>query len=232
MGKTREITVDFDAKCDQCGQKGATPAGICLRCAAKRISKKARNRVAKGDQTMAKQAKPKPVTVELLPRDRDGEVPEPYRLMDDLIGSHHPHLAEAKIAICWRYTWTEDADGRLQVAQCKKGSDLDRELHGHDFVILLNHEVWNAGTFDTDQQIAVLDHQLCHAQVSVDSDGEWKYDEKERPVYRIRQHDVEEFTEVVARRGLYMGQLEQFAAAFMEREDRPLLKVAEEREAG
>ncbi len=40
MSKTRavDITVDMDKRCDECGKEGATPAGLCLTCAAKAAS--------------------------------------------------------------------------------------------------------------------------------------------------------------------------------------------------
>ena len=173
------------------------------------------------------EAKRKKVTVNLLARKHAGKITTPYRIMEDLISKHHSHLKDAKIAIAWRFGWSADADGRLRLGQTKKGSDLDRELHGYDFVILLNHEVWNKATLKEGQMVAVMDHELCHAAVSIDSDGMPKIDESGRTVWRMRKHDVEEFTEVVARHGCYMSELETFAKHAMDAKDRPLLAIAE-----
>lgn len=103
----------------------------------------------------------KKVTVKLIERLHAGKVTGPYRIMEDLIDKHHKHLKEAKIAIAWRYGWKATVDGHTKLGQAKKGSDLDRELHNHDFVILLNFERWNNGNFSEAQMRALVDHELC-----------------------------------------------------------------------
>lgn len=157
-----------------------------------------------------KPKKRKAVLVKLIEREHAGRITAAYRLIDILVAKTHHHLSEAKIACAWRFGWKSDSDGRLKLASVKKGSDLDRELNGYDFVIMLNHEVWNAGTFKEDQMIALLDHQLCHCQLSMDSNGEVKTDDMGRNVYRLRKHDIEEFRDVVARHGLYTDELQEF----------------------
>lgn len=171
----------------------------------------------------------KQVAVQLVPEKHAGQITGPYRIMRELIEAHHPQLAEAKIAIAWRFRWRSDADGRIKLGQCKKGSDLDRELHGHDFVILLNHELWNTSRFTEAQMRALLDHELCHAEVTKDSNGEPKVDDRGRKCYRIRKHDVEEFREIVARHGEWKSDIEAFvqAAQSSKGSNRPLLDAAE-----
>ncbi len=177
-----------------------------------------------------KPKKRKKVTVKLLERSHAGKTTEPYRLMDQFINSkestRHAHLKDAKIAIAWRFGWSQDADGRIKLGQVKKGSDLDREMHQHDFVILLNHEVWNRG-FDAKCKLARMEHELCHCAVTADTNGEPKTDEQGRTVWRIRKHDIEEFPEVVANHGLYSDELEKFAQAAMNDADQPLLGIME-----
>ena len=172
---------------------------------------------------MAKKSQPKKVTVKLLERQRNGKPSEPYQVMDKLIAEHHPHLAQAEIAICWRYGWSEDVDGRLRLGQASKASDCERALQEYDLVLLLNWEAWNTGGLDGVQQRALLDHELTHCQVALDEDGEPKVDEDGRIVYRIRKHDVEEFREVVERHGLYTDDLQEFAQAGIKDSERPLL---------
>jgi len=172
--------------------------------------------------------KPKPVNVELITRENEnGELRQPYAILDELVAEHHPDLADARIALAWRDGWTEDADGRLRLGQTKKASDLDRDLHGFDFVILLNHEVWNRIAFTERQMRALLDHELCHCAVAKDKNGEVKMDERGRPVWRLRKHDIEEFAEVVARHGLWRHELEKFVAVAMEKTKAPLMAEAE-----
>lgn len=167
----------------------------------------------------------KKVTVKLLERLHAGKVTGPYQIMESLIKEHHSHLSEAKIAIAWRFGWKADADGRVKLGQAKKGSDLDRELNDKDFVILLNHEAWNRADFTEAQMRALLDHELCHAAISLDSNGELKTDENGRTVYRIRRHDCEEFRDVVARHGMWKSDLQEFAAAAINDSKRPLLQT-------
>jgi hypothetical protein len=157
----------------------------------------------------------KKVNVALLEREHGGLVTTAYKLMDEIISQHHSQLweAEAKIAIAWRFGWKANADGRITLGQCKKGSDLDRAMHGFDFVILLNHEVWNMAGFSEAQMRALIDHELCHAAISKDSNGELKKDEKGRTVFRIRKHDLEEFKDVVARHGLWKDDVREFVEA-------------------
>jgi hypothetical protein len=167
---------------------------------------------------MKRKKKSKPVQIKIIPRD---EKPELYDLMNELISNHHHHLIDANIAIAWRYGWKEDQDGRTKLGQAKKLSDLDRELRTEDgkeidLVILLNFEAWNRADFKEKHQSALIDHELCHFQVAVDEDGEFKLDSRGRAVYRIRGHDVEEFTEIVSRHGIWKNDLEKFARVTVE----------------
>lgn len=169
---------------------------------------------------MAKQEGRKKLNYKLLAR---ADFKETYALLDKLIGAHHPELAEAKIDLAWRFGFKEDKDGRLVLGRCKKCSDLDREAHDLDFIIILNHEFWNNAQTSDAQRAALLDHELCHAAVSLDEQGEEKQDEHGRYVYRVRKHDVEEFREIVERHGIWKQDLQQFAESIRQAKKMPLL---------
>jgi hypothetical protein len=154
-------------------------------------------------------------TYEVIPAEDNGLTPDPYALVEELVERHHDHLADAKIAIAWRYGWKPDPDGRLTLGQLKVASELDRDLHGYDIVILLNYEIFTGVKFTLEQQRALLDHELCHAAIATDSEDEAKVDAEGRAKYRMRKHTLEEFHEVVARHGLYKGDIEAFAAVCM-----------------
>ena len=174
--------------------------------------------------------KRKKITVDVVSREHGGKTTKLYKIMDSLIAKHHKHLADAAIAIGWRYDKKQDADGRLWLGSLKKASDLDRKLHQFDFVMLLNHEFCNKAA--TDQQItALVDHELCHGQVSYDAHGERKEDGDGRGVYRIRKHDVEEFQEIVVRHGAWKGDLEKFFGAWKDKHDLPIIAEAEKNAA-
>lgn len=177
-----------------------------------------------------RKSKPKRIPFELIPPFEDGRQvkSEPFRILDDLLPKFHFHLVEARIALAWRLAWKPDRDGRLTLGQCRKASDLDRELRDYDFVILLNKEAWQR--LKTEQRRALVDHELCHAQVQLGDDGEPKKDERGRIVYRVRGHDLEEFRDIVGRHGCYKDDIRAFVEQALRQEqpglfERPALPV-------
>lgn len=171
----------------------------------------------KGTRIMADR---KPINFELVEEweDKKAKVPgEPYALLADARERWHPHLSEARIVLAWRKNWTSDRDGNLVLGKCQKASDLHRWLAPYDFVILLNQEAWPELT--PAQRLALVDHELCHAQVTQGEDGRPKRDEVGRPVFRVRRHDIEEFREIASRHGCYKADLEAFVRAALASKD-------------
>jgi len=165
----------------------------------------------------------KQVNVELIgAADENGKMRTPHKIMAELISKYHKHLKDVRVAIAWRYGWLEDADGLIRLGQAKKASDLDRQLHNYDFVILINHEAWNAAEFTEAQMRALIDHELCHCEIKVDELGEPIIDDTGRVLTRLRKHDVEEFSEVVARNGIWKKELEHFAEIALDKATHPL----------
>ncbi len=156
--------------------------------------------------------KAKPVNFELIDK---SFYPEPYQILAEAL-EEHKDLSEAEIGLAWRKNWTADTDGKIILGKCVKVSDLQREFADYDFVIVLNKEIWQAQDWGHDKQLALMDHELCHATVATDEFGDTKYNERDRPVFRIRKHDIEEFHEIVDRHGCYKADLEQFAKTLME----------------
>jgi hypothetical protein len=160
-----------------------------------------------------KPAKPKALTYVLIDRMEVGAAPGMYALLDELVERHHEDLfrTNARIALAWATSWKADVDGRLVLGKCHKASDLSRELAPWDFVILLNQEFWRDTRVSEDARRALLDHELCHAAVSYDATGEPKVDIAGRTLYRIRKHDLEEFSAIAARYGCWKKDIEHFA---------------------
>lgn len=179
-----------------------------------------------------KAPQPRKVNFELIPPESGHDS---YRIMAELRSRHHKHLDPARIAIAWRKALKADVDGRLILGKCVKASDLGRELAAWDFIILLNREVWNETNFGDKKRTALLDHELCHAEIALDKKTlEPKYDERGRNIWRTRKHDIEEFRAVVERHGCYKFDLEQFARALLDKRAAPPLfaeieKPAEEK---
>lgn len=145
-----------------------------------------------------------------------------YATSAKLIREHHQHLDERRIVFAWHYGWSPDVDGRLVLGKCKKATDLDKELHDFDFVIILNHEFFVDDGVEDKQRSALIFHELCHTAEKLDRDGEPVLDGHGRRVYRTRKHDIEEFEAVVANFGIYTHQLERFAKVLHAKRAAPL----------
>src|SRR6266704_2576613 len=144
---------------------------------------------------------------------------ESYRLMEQLRAKYHQHLQPARIAIAWRKSLKPNVDGQLILGKCVKATDLNREVAAFDFIILLNREVWQDGEFNEKKKRALLDHELCHAEIVLDKKTlEPKYDERGRNIWRTRKHDIEEFQAVIERHGCYKRDLERFAKAILNKQ--------------
>lgn len=155
--------------------------------------------------------KPKKISYRLIDRN-EGAGTGMYALLDRLVADHHDDLTEARIALAWNTAWKPDPDGRCTLGKCRKATDLDRELAAYDFVIILRRDFWEHDKVTELQRTALLDHELMHAATRVDKDGEPVVDERGRPVYRIRKHDIEEFGAIVARYGLWKRDLQWFVS--------------------
>jgi hypothetical protein len=163
--------------------------------------------------------------------DRESKIgKELHGILNDLIERFHAELTGARIALAWNLAWKPDVDGRVILGKCKKASDLDRELAPYDFVILLRRFFFEDGEVSNEQRRALIDHELTHATVKLDRRGEPVEDLKGRKVYRLRKHDLEEFSAVVERHGLYKRDIEQFAAALRRSKQRSLLDGEVEKE--
>lgn len=173
-----------------------------------------------------KKPKAKQVKVDLIdPHAKPAH--EPYKLMKEIRGEHHTDTRDARVALAWMLDTKRDADGHLCLGKCVKTTDLYKEFADYDFVILLNKEVWEDKEFGVERKKALLDHELMHIAEAVDKEGEPKTDNKGRKLFRIRHHDLEEFTDIVRRNGVWKKDLESFAEALLKTNQAPLFKQAE-----
>lgn len=149
---------------------------------------------------------------EEIDRVRDREV---YDLLGDLIATHHvSDLAEAKIALLWRYAVSPDKDGHVELGKPRKVSARERAFHDHDFVIALNHVVWH-DILTPPQRLALLDHELEHCGRAEKEDGS--------STYYVRKHDLEEFNAIARRHGLWRESVEAFVKAALKKQSGPTL---------
>lgn len=159
-----------------------------------------------------KTPKPKLPTHERI--DRKADHRGVYTVLDNLVKAHRPDLADAKIAVAWRYGWKRNKDGQIVLGKCKKASDLDKQFHDMDFVIILNFEAWTE-KLTPDQRTALMHHELEHAAISEDQNGNPKKDARGRQMYRVRKHDLEEFRSIVKEYGCYKSDIEDFVRTAM-----------------
>ena len=136
-----------------------------------------------------------------------------YGILHDLVVKFHPELSHARIALAWALGWKSDVDGRVTLGRMKKASDLDRELVPYDFILLLSRTFVEDATVSDAQRTALIDHELCHATIKLDKTGEPELDERDRRMYRLRKHDLEEFSEIAERHGCWKRDIEHFAVS-------------------
>jgi len=157
-----------------------------------------------------KTPKPKRPTHERI--DPTADPQKVYPLLKSLVKTHRSDLADAKIAIAWRYGWKKNKDGQLVLGKCKKAGDLDKQFHDQDFVIILNYEAWTTH-LTPPQRTALMHHELEHAAISEDQNGNPKLDARGRQMYRVRKHDIEEFQSIIKTYGCYKSDIEEFVRA-------------------
>lgn len=118
-----------------------------------------------------------------------------------LITDVHDHLAEARIIYLFRAgDWK--SKGKVTLGQAGKVPEQWQYLTGHDLVVIINGDAWPALT--DRQKVALVDHELCHFEKGIDAAGD--------PKWCLVSHDVEEFTGVIQRHGLWTPDVEQFVS--------------------
>lgn len=186
------IIVNEDMKCTCCGKGGATQSGLCLKCIAKKTT-------AKEDRSMGSEYQ---------------QSDEVEQIAKRLIAGHHDHLRHAQIAYLMKAI-DPDKKLKLPVKRVGKKSKAARAIHvpdlyhslcGFDFVLAVDELFWRFLTIE--QREALIDHELCH--FAHDEDG-----------WYIKDHDVEEFRDVLERHGFWRPELEQFVAAAPEQKSLP-----------
>lgn len=149
--------------------------------------------------------------------------PEVQQIAEELIPKYHQHLVDFDVRI--RYVFankTPKSKGREVWGTCRKISGLNAFLEGQGdgdepfFVVTISRDVWDV--LPHDKKVALVDHELCHAWAEVkqakeeaDADAEI---EQDNPVkLSVKPHDLEEFSCIVRRHGLWREDIEDFVDA-------------------
>lgn len=115
------------------------------------------------------------------------------------------HLQNARIGYCWKKEGG-DSNGKSTLGKCTKPSGLLLFFAELDFVIWCGADHCRDWSFTQHQLEALLYHELSHAGVKLDKDGQLKY--------VLIPHDVEMFTGELERYGLWMDDLTRAKLAF------------------
>lgn len=135
--------------------------------------------------------------------------PAAQAIADRLIGEHHEHLLGVRIEYVFRNKATKKG-GRVVLGKARKlsglnawlATDADERFVVPDsfFVIELAEDEW--ALLSDAQRVALVDHELSHCLAEVDDDGDF--------TLGTRGHDLEEFTDIVRRHGLWKQDVSDF----------------------
>lgn len=160
-----------------------------------------------------------------MPQAKFFEAPEVKALADDLIDKYHRHLLDYSVKLRYVFTdKTQKSKGKEVWGTCRKVSGLNAYLEGESpdgdpfFVITISKDVWDI--LPDDKKLALVDHELCHAWAEAKQqkdDGDSDEDlETDNPVkLSVMPHDLEEFSCIVRRHGLWRDDVKAFVAEAM-----------------
>lgn len=129
------------------------------------------------------------------------ESDELERLATALIEAYHPHLEDARIRYLFR-SKPQKIGGAFAAATATKVPSVYAFLAKVDFIIQVHEGDWDE--YDEEQRVALMDHELMHC--GVDENG-----------WCLIPHDLEEFNEIVERRGEWDARIQNFIAAWRKR---------------
>ena len=123
-------------------------------------------------------------------------------LAEEIRIKHHEHLHDAEIS----YLMTKkpmSRGGKVIAGKAKLSKGLLGFYSRADFIIIIQAEAWDEA--DVPKRQALVDHELCHCTYEPEEDGS--------KTWALREHDVEEFTKIIDRHGLWKEDLQSFGQA-------------------
>ena len=139
-----------------------------------------------------------------------------------LIPKYHQHLIDFQVKLKYVFTnKTSKKGGKEVLGTCRKISGMNAFLSNSEqegepyFVIIISKDVWDV--LPPEKREALVDHELCHAGAEAsqkeDTDGE------EPPVkLSVKPHDLEEFSCIVRRHGLWQDDIKDFVESAQKKE--------------
>jgi len=132
-----------------------------------------------------------------------------------LIPKYHKTLGNANVRIA--YFFRSDVPkrgGKFVFGSTKKIMGLNAALAESDepfFCIVIAHPVWEVLPFK--HRDALVDHELCHCGVEIDEQGNVNL--------TLRNHDVQEFSDIVHRYGAWSPDVQEFLNAALSAKKEP-----------
>lgn len=130
-------------------------------------------------------------------------------IADDLIKKHHPHLVNVPIEYVFRSKHKKKGGAEVWGTASKVGGRNawlktpleERSLLAKEFFVLeIAQDIWVK--LDESRQVALVDHELTHMDVDIDSGK-----------LVLVPHDVEDFSIILRRHGLYREEVRSFVTA-------------------
>jgi len=135
------------------------------------------------------------------------EADEVEEIAQEVIKQYHGKLLEFGVQIKYLFRSQTPKKGDKEIwGRIRKVTGLSAFLatgaNEPFFVVEIPSDVW--GKLTDKQKRALLDHELCHAQVELDDESDIGYK------ISLRGHDLEEFALIVRRHGLWKDDVEWF----------------------
>ena len=115
-----------------------------------------------------------------------------------------PNITRAKIISLFVLAKKCDFSGKME-----KATGVWKYLSDFNYVLLLHKPVWMS--LNENQQNALVFHELMHVKTMVDKD--------DNMFFQVKKHDVEEFTCVVKKHGLWSPQLKVLGSFMGDKEE-------------
>lgn len=162
-----------------------------------------------------------------MPKQEFRQAPEVETIAKELIEKYHCHLTDFNVRIEYVFSnKTPKKNGKEVWAYVRKISSLGAYLAGTDtegdddfFVMVVSEPVWEV--LPTDKRMPLIDHELCHLWAEADQVDEDDADAIPEDVVKLSlsAHDVEEFSCIVRRWGLWRTDVEDFVNAALKKSE-------------
>lgn len=134
------------------------------------------------------------------------------KIAEELRNRYHEHLHDAEIS----YLMTKkpmSRGGKIIDGKAKRLSGLLAFYSHADFIIIIQGAAWDEA--DVKKRRALVDHELKHCASEED-------EKTGETAWVMRRHDIEEFTDIIDRHGLWHDGLKIFGQAVMRQLELPL----------